>query len=128
MSTYHSNIGFIFDGLIYSRDGVNCFKIKECKKIYKLYKLDDEFNEIDERFKTRRKCKAFLLNNLDNIFKDVDEMKKEYEYRYFLKQKNEEIKNIYHNQLIEIENDDEEYNRILKNIIHNDVSRVMLTA
>ena len=129
MSTYCSDAGFNFDGSIFSRDGVNCYKIKGCKKIYTLYKLDDELNDIDKRFRTRRKTKQFLLNNLENIFHDVDEMKQEYEYRYFMKQKNEELKEIYYkNQLIEIEKDDEQYSSLLRDIIHNDVHRAVLTT
>jgi hypothetical protein len=118
---------FDFDGCIYSRDGVNFYEIKQCKKLYILSKIDDDYN-IDKRFRTKRKSKYFLLQNLEFVFKDIQDMKKEYNYKWFLKQKGDELKTYYYNNLIENNENDDDYYKTMKTILNNNVHYGILTT
>ena len=74
-----------FDDCIMSFNGTSFWVIKECKKTFKLYKLDSYTKNIDTRYRFKIWTKNRILNNLSYIFLTLDECLSHYDYKTFLK-------------------------------------------
>jgi hypothetical protein len=110
-----------FDDCIMSSNGSSFYIIKQCKKTFKLYKLNQFTKNIDTRYKTKRWTKNQIMNHIFHIFLTLDECLNHYAYINFLndeiKENNDEYKkkflnynNVFNkNELIEDTETDEPY-------------------